>query len=322
MKISDMDEREFNRFQNLSRQAESAYKERIHSFRTEDNYRQGMGEFIKYLASETKLHKLENIKAKHLIGFADQLKENGISASTQKTYLCGIRDFADRFGIDQRNIPSNERLGLDKRIFGNVDRSWTNKEFQDFKEVAEKYDKDKGQGQRMELILETCRNFGCRLEGVLNLDLNAINKALDNGELMTKEKNGKINIKPVERLDQREVLEKIKALGEENGQRKIFIGDNFKTTFKEVENFIYNNRSRIQLEERMITVEARKSFQENGIVVRSTLSIHGLRYNYAKEKMKDYISNGMSLHDASLKVSQLMGHNREEITKIYLASAE
>ena len=41
-------------------------------------------------------------------------------------------------------------------------------------------------------------------------------------------------------------------------------------------------------------------------------------YNYAKEKMKDYISNGMSLHDASLKVSQLMGHNREEITKIYL----
>lgn len=319
MKIKDMDEREFNRFQNLSGQADKHYENREHSFRTEANYKQGMSEFTKYLAVETKINKIDNIKAKHIIGFAEQMKEEGLSAATQKTYLSGIRDFANRAGIDQRTIPTNDRLGLDKRIFGHVDRTWTDKEFCDFKEISQKYDLDKGNGPRMELVLDICRNFGCRLEGVLNLDLNAINKAIDTGELTTKEKNGKINIKSVDRLEQREILEKIKALGEENGQRKIFVLDNYKTTFKEVENFIYNNRSNIQLEDRMNNIDARKNFEEDGTVRRGNLTIHGLRHTYAKEMMEKYKSEGLSERKAARIVSKLMGHNREEVTKIYLA---
>lgn len=319
MKIKDMDEREFNRFENLSGQAHKAYENREHSFRTEANYKQGMSEFTKYLACETKINKLENFKAKHVIGFAEQMKEEGLSAATQKTYLSGIRDFANRAGIDQRTIPTNDRLGLDKRTFGHVDRTWTDKEFSDFKEISQKYDLDKGNGSRMELILDTCRNFGCRLEGVLNLDLNTINKALDTGELTTKEKNGKINTKPVERLEQQAILQKIKVLGEENGQRKIFVPDDYKTTFKEVENFIYNNRSNIQLEDRMKNINARKDFEEDGKIRRGNLTIHGLRHSYARDMMEKYKSKGMSDREAARSVSNLMGHNREEVTKIYLA---
>lgn len=322
MKISDMDEREYNRFNNLNGQAEKAYGNRENSFRTEAGYKQGMEQFTKYLATETKINSIQNFKAKHVINFAEQMRAEGLSASTQKTYLSAIRNFADRIGMDQRNIPSNQRLEVDKRNFGNVDRSWTEKEYKDFKEVAKDYDNNKGQGDRIQLILDTARYFGCRTEGVLGLDLNAINKAINLGELHTKEKNGKINVKPVETPQQKELLEKIKQLGEENGKNKIFIDGDFKRTYSEIQNFINNNSGKLQLEERMNNAEARKSFEEDGTIRKGNLTMHGLRHTYAKEMVNKYMEQGDSLEKACSKVSKLLGHNRKEVTKIYLASVE
>ena len=322
MKISDMDEREYNRFQNLEGQADKAYKDKQKSFRTEKIYKDGMSEFCKYLAVETKINNIENFKPKHVIGFVAEMQNNGLSPASQKNYMSAIRDFADREGIDQRNIPSNQRLEIGRRVFGNVDRTWTDKEFQDFKDAAKLYDTKQGEGPRMELVLEVARNFGCRLEGILNLDLNTVNKALSTGELLTKEKNGKENKKLVERLEQREILEKIKGLGQENKQNKIFVPDNFKTTYKEVQNFVYNNRKNIQDKERVKSADARIMYIENQDVYKANLTIHGLRHTYLQEQREYYIKNGDSPKQADLKVSKLAGHNREEITKIYLAKAK
>ncbi len=320
--MADMDEREYNRFQNLEAQAEKAYKDKQKSYRTEKIYKDGVGEFCKYLAVETKINKIENFKAKHVIGFVQQMQERGISPATQKNYMAAIRDFAERVGVDQRTIPTNKRLEIDKRVFGHVDRTWTNREFTEFKEVAKEYDTKQGAGPRMELILDIARNFGCRLEGILNLDINAVNKALSTGELLTKEKNGKINLKPVERLEQREILEKVKALGEENKQNKIFIKTDFKTTYKEVQNFVYNNRGNIQNEDRIKSADARAMYIEHGKVYKANLSIHGLRHTYLQKQREHYIQNGDTPKQADLKVSRLAGHNREEVTKIYLAKVD
>ena len=322
MKIKEMDEREYNRFQNLESQADKAYAQKEKSYRTEVIYKDGMSEFCKYLAVETKINNIENFKPKHVIGFVAEMQNNGLSPATQKNYMSAIRDFADRVGIDQRNIPSNKRLEIDTRVFGNVDRTWTEKEFEGFKEVAKEYDTKQGEGPRMELILDVARNFGCRLEGILNLDLNTINKALTTGELLTKEKNGKINMKPVERLEQRELLEKIKAFAEGNKQNKIFVPDNFKTTYKEVQNFIYNNRVNVQDTERVKSADARIMYIENKDVYKANLTIHGLRHTYMQEQREYYIKNGDSAKQADLKVSKLAGHNREQVTKIYLASVK
>lgn len=314
-----MDEREYNRFINLQGQIEKAYKYKEKSFRTEKIYKDGMEQFCKYIAVETKLNKLENFKAKHVIGFVQQLQEKGISPATQKNYLSAIRNFADRAGIDQRTIPTNARLDIDKRVFGNVDRTWTEREFTEFKEVARGYDIKQGLGPRMELILDVARNFGCRLEGILNLDINAIDKALNTGELWTKEKNGKMNMKPVERLEQREILQRAKALGEANKQNKIFIKDNFKRTYKEVQNFVYNNRGNIQDKERIKSVDARTMYAESGEIQKANLTIHGLRHIYLQQQREYYIKQGDTPKQADLKVSRLAGHNRSEVTKIYLA---
>ena len=322
MKISDMDEREYNRFQYLESQAGKAYANKEKSYRTEAIYKDGMSEFCKYLATETKINNVENFKAKHVIGFVGEMQNKGLSAATQKNYMSAIRDFADRVGMDQRNIPSNKRLEIGTRVFGNVDRTWTEKEFNDFREFAKEYDNKQGLGPRMELILDVARNFGCRLEGILNLDLNTVNKALSTTELCTKEKNGKDNKKPVERLEQREILEKIKAYGEENKQNKIFVPDNFKTTYKEVQNFVYNNRENIQNPERVKSADARIMYIENQDVYKANLTIHGLRHTYLQEQREHYIKNGDTPKQADLKVSKLAGHNREEVTKIYLAKAK
>ena len=45
---------------------------------------------------------------------------------------------------------------------------------------------------------------------------------------------------------------------------------------------------------------------------------HGLRHNFAQEKMAEYTSGGMSFNKALHAVSENMGHHRPDITKVYL----
>ena len=50
------------------------------------------------------------------------------------------------------------------------------------------------------------------------------------------------------------------------------------------------------------------------------LTFHGLRHTYAAEKYRQLITDGVSELDAHFTVSQLLGHERSEVTNIYLAS--
>ena len=50
------------------------------------------------------------------------------------------------------------------------------------------------------------------------------------------------------------------------------------------------------------------------------LTFHGLRHTYAAEKYKELTGSGMSALDAHFAVSRLLGHERADVTNIYLAS--
>ena len=50
------------------------------------------------------------------------------------------------------------------------------------------------------------------------------------------------------------------------------------------------------------------------------LTFHGLRHTYAAEKYRQLIADGFSELDAHLTVSRLLGHERADVTNIYLAS--
>ena len=52
------------------------------------------------------------------------------------------------------------------------------------------------------------------------------------------------------------------------------------------------------------------------------LTFHGLRHTYAAEKYRQLIADGVSELEAHLTVSQLLGHERADVTNIYLASVK
>ena len=49
------------------------------------------------------------------------------------------------------------------------------------------------------------------------------------------------------------------------------------------------------------------------------LTFHGLRHTCAVEWYRKFVENGLTDHQAKLRVSKLLGHEREDVTRIYLA---
>ena len=50
------------------------------------------------------------------------------------------------------------------------------------------------------------------------------------------------------------------------------------------------------------------------------MTFHGLRHAYAAEQYTRLMKDGMSAIDAHYAVSRLLGHERADVTDIYLAS--
>ena len=61
----------------------------------------------------------------------------------------------------------------------------------------------------------------------------------------------------------------------------------------------------------------REDFQED---TNRPLTFHGLRHTYAAEKYMELVQNGTGALDAHFEVSRLLGHERADVTDIYLAS--
>ena len=52
------------------------------------------------------------------------------------------------------------------------------------------------------------------------------------------------------------------------------------------------------------------------------ITFHGLRHTYAAEKYTSLVDGGMTPLDAHFSVSRLLGHERPDVTNIYLASVK
>ncbi len=86
---------------------------------------------------------------------------------------------------------------------------------------------------------------------------------------------------------------------------KLLVPDNLPThiAMQRMEQFIVRNRE---------TVRDKDS--------KRPLTFHGLRHTYAAEKYRNLTENGTSGLDAHFAVSRLLGHERPDVTDIYLAS--
>ena len=145
------------------------------SFRTKARYYEACKRFCAYLAAEYHLQKLENISGKHLVSYVLYLQDNGKSASTVKTDLAAIRFFHDKMSHPKYTLPTNSELGveLERRRFGQLDRTWSGPEFNRLlgKAMAENRDD-------FILALYLGRYMGLRIHECFRMDTAAAEQAL------------------------------------------------------------------------------------------------------------------------------------------------
>lgn len=165
------------------------------SFRTKERYYEACKRFCAYLADEFRLQKLENISGKHLVSYVLWMQERGKSASTIKTDLAAIRFFHDKMSKPKYRLPANDELGvaLERRRFGQSDRTWSNMEFGKMlgRAMAEnRYD--------YILALYLGRYAGLRIHECFRLDTAMVEQALRENALTVKGKGGKVRVVPIE----------------------------------------------------------------------------------------------------------------------------
>ena len=265
---------------------------KVGSFKTRERYGKAFKRFMRFLADEYNLQKLANIAPKHIFAYVEYMQSKGLSASTIKTELAAIRFFHDSMPYTRFTLPTNDELELERRKFGGVDRTWDGREYNLMLATAMKTEhKD------YLAIFALARYAGLRLEECFRINTNHAQSALDSGKLFVKGKGGLTRYVPINetiKITFRDLL-KITPRG-----HKLFVepGDKTHLAMKRFQCFIAYHR---------------KNFTENRI------TFHGLRHTYAHEQYEKFIKEGCSEYEARKKVSELLGHHRDDVTRIYLA---
>ena len=157
------------------------------SYHTKRRYYEAEKRFCAYLADEYHLQKLSNVSGKHLVSYVIHMRDTGKSASTIKTDLAAIRFFHDKMDSKYR-LPSNHELGiiLERRRFGQDDRTWSNEEFNHMlgRALAEdRYD--------YILALYLARYAGLRIHECFRIDTAIAEEALRENAVTIKGKGGR-----------------------------------------------------------------------------------------------------------------------------------
>lgn len=280
--------------QPLMEQAQKLFRHcRQCSYKTRERYFTAFKRFLIYLSATYGLQKIANISGKHLSAYVRYMQENNLSASTIKTDLAAIRFWHDQVSQAKHRLPDNKELDLERRIYRGVDRTWTEEEFNYMVSIANEQNRS---DYAAAMILS--RYMGLRIHEVFRVDALAAKMAIESGLLTIKGKGGKIRGIPchpqIEHVLERHLEFTIPG-------QKLLLPMDKKThhAIKELQQFIADNRP-----------------PRHG----RPITFHGLRHMYAVEAYQRLIADGASQAVARLQVSRWLGHERPEITEIYLAS--
>lgn len=270
------------------------------SIQTKRRYYEAVKRFCAYLADEYHLQKLSNVNGKHLVNYVIHMQDTGKSASTIKTDLAAIRFFHDKMDSKYR-LPDNDELGvaLERRRFGQDDRTWSTEEFNHMlgKALAE---------DRYDYILAfyLARYAGLRIHECFRIDTAIAEDALRNNAITVKGKGGKVRTVPI---SEQIAIAMKKQLERTKRGHKLLVPDDMHTdrAINRLQLFIMANREGVQ--------------DPNADV---SLTFHGLRHTYAAEKYQELINSGTNALEAHFVVSRLLGHERADVTNVYLASVK
>lgn len=270
-------------------------------------YYNHLDQFCRFLADQYNLKTLANIKNKHIVAYVIDRQSEGKSTATVKNDLAAIRYFHNQLPNGRYQLSDNKTLAanyqdfsLERRVFGGIDRRPTEMEYQSLLTIA-----GNSKNPETAAVIALAREQGLRIHEAIRLCYKDAQKALKEGVLTVKGKGGLIRNIPL-RSQSREILRD--AMHGLSGHQKLFVPENQKThqVIQRVQDFVKNNRQKIKdpFHTRPPGVE---------------ISMHSFRHAYAKEQYDHLIAAGVSVQTARLEVSKLIGHSREDVTRIYLA---
>ena len=267
------------------------------SFKTRQRYAEAFKRFLVYLAEEFRLDRIANIAPKHIYSYVNYLTEKGMSPAYLKTELSGIRFFHDQIPNARHKLPDNAMLNLQRRKFVRIDRTWSSREFNLFAEKAMALVRED-----YVAILCLARYAALRLHECFRIDTQAAAKTIKTGVLTIKGKGGLVRDVPINLSIE---IELKKMLAVTPRGHKLFVAPDDKThlAMHRFENFIHYHKTALQ-----------------DLGSTRLLTFHGLRHTCAAEWYRQYIAEGHTEKEARHRVSELLGHRRDEVTKIYLAS--
>ncbi len=256
-----------------------------------------MKRFCRFLAEAYHVERLANIAPKHIIAYVETMQTQGKSAATIKTDLAAIRFFHDQMSKPRYRLPDNATLGLERRSFGKVDRTWDDDEFLRILEKAralERYD--------YILAFNLARYAGLRIHGCFRIDTATAEKALRENAITVKGKGGKVRTVPIN--EPIACALRVQLNRTQRGH-KLLVPDGVPTdhAIHQLQEFIIQHRASIQ--------------DADG---KHPLTFHGLRHTFAAEQYQHLVENSADPLEARYAVSRLLGHNRADVTNVYLAS--
>jgi len=259
------------------------------SIKTRERYRETGHRLAKFLGEQYRMKNLKNLQDKHVEAYVRLLQASGKSVSHMKTELSAIRWIADQIGVkrpleDAKTF--NERMGIGRRSFRGHDRTWNREELAIIDMAPE----------RIRSVLILARDLGLRIHEAHRIDVAHAREALKTNRLEVKGKGGLIRQVPL-RGEARTVLQQ--ALKRSHPGEKLFVPSDMPThvAIREVQDYI-------------------RHYRPPG----STVTAHGLRHGYARDRYLELRAKGLSDFEAKRRVSELLGHHRAEVTEIYLSS--
>ena len=287
-----------NHYRNLMSQVDKLHRHnRQGSYKTRARYYEAMQRFCRFLAEVYRLERLANIALKHIYAYVAYLQEQGKSTSTIKTDLSAIRFFHDLIPNARYELPGNEDLCLQRRTFGGVDRTWSAGEFERMLGIA----LERGREDYVS-IFYLGRFAGLRIHECFRIDTATAAKAVKEKAITIKGKGGLVRAVPLNDLLVQRLQQDLKRTPRGH---KLYVSDDQETheAIKALQAFIWLNRSTVQ---------------DEGST--RPMTFHGLRHTYAAEKYQGFIDAGVTPFGARKAVSKLLGHGRDDVTNIYLAS--
>lgn len=285
-------------------------------FQTRRRYLKAEQRFIKHIAKNFRVQKLSNIKDNHLESYVNLLKEKNCTNQYIKTELSAIRFFHNetqetRYVLTDSRI-FNQKLGISKSDSDatKIYRAWSTKEISDMKKIAKELNRT-----TIIKVIEIQLQLGLRLDEAVTLKSYQVKDALKSDKLYLNNTKGGVSREVPVSFEAKRILETLDL-----SQKYCIIDQRYVDNKeihkfeKSVQNFIYNHREKIQDNYREKSAHALKDNEK------APLTSHGLRHTFARREYKKFREQGYSKFKSREKVSKILGHHRDNITKVYISN--